>query len=345
MKVQFCNVRRLNKPFEIELTQGYASVLEDGQYILGPQVLKFEKEWATYCIKSYAVGVGNAFDAIAFMLRAYGIGPGDEVIVPSNTYIATWMAVSAVGARPIPVEPNPRTHCIDPNRVGAAIRYKTKAILAVHLYGRPAPIAELRESGAMRDLPILVDAAQAHGIRGEDLGDCAAFSFYPTKNLGALGDGGAVVTNDFEISVKVAALRNYGSLQKNVHVCAGFNSRLDELQAAFLLAKLPYLDDMNARRREIAKCYGQTDGGVFHQCVLTHVDRDQMRAEFARAGIETMIHYPTPPHLQPAYDNRFEMGDFPIAERLAKQVISLPVSPELTNEQVDYVAERLQVFA
>ncbi len=344
MKVPFCNLAAVNAEVRPQLDAAYQRVMARGQYILGPEVEKFEEEWADYCGRSYCVGTGNCFDAMTMMLRAYGIGPGDEVIVPANTYIATWLAVSAVGATPVPVEPND-SHNISAGLVSLTALWRAKAVLLVHLYGRPANVAAWRVLVGP-DMPLLVDAAQAHGIKGDELGDCAAFSFYPTKNLGALGDGGAIVTNNEAIAAYIARLRNYGSSSKNRHDHLGCNSRLDELQAAFLRVKLPYLDEFNARRQRNATIYGGGFGSTWHQFVVRAKDRPVYRAELAQRGIETLIHYPTPPHLQPAYAHLgYRPGAFPIAERLAREVVSLPVGPEVTEAQANYVAETAMEYA
>lgn len=337
MRVPFCDLAKVNAELRPQLDDAYLRVMARGQYILGPEVEAFEQEWADYCQRDYCVGVGNALDGLTLMLRAYGIGPGDEVIVPANTYIATWLAVSAVGASPVPCDPDPVS--MNLHNIGHAITDRTKAVLAVHLYGRPADVGYLRGWTSVRKIPLLIDAAQAHGIKGADLGDCAAFSFYPTKNLGALGDGGAVVTNDQAIEDRVRLMRNYGSMEKNVHGSIGFNTRLDELQAAFLRAKLPYLDEFNARRRRNATvCCGEAHG-VVHQFVVRVPDRPSFRKELSEAGIETAVHYPTPPHMQGAYYHEgFGPGSFPVAELLAREVVSLPVGPELRSDQVALIS-------
>lgn len=337
--VPFCDLAAVNREVAPQLESAYRRVVSRGQFVLGAEVDAFEIEWAAYCQKRYAVGVGNGMDAIALMLRACGIGPGDEVIVPAHTCVATWMGVSASGATPVPVDADVVTFLIDPDLVAAAITSRTLAILAVHLYGRPCDMTALRSIATRHGLKLLVDAAQAHGMTGEALGDAAAFSFYPTKNLGALGDGGAVVTDDTGIASQVALLRNYGSIIKNRNEVVGANSRLDELQAAFLRAKLPYLDRFNARRLANASAAGLSSRGVHHLAVATVANRDHFRQKLAERGIETMVHYPTPPHLQPAYKHLGYPATFlPVAELLAREVVSLPIGPELTREQVDHVA-------
>lgn len=345
MQIDFCNLRERNAQVGGLLQSAFTRVLRSGNLILGGEVDAFESEWAAYCEKRACVGVGNGFDALVLMLRAFGVGVGHEVIVPSNTYIATWLAVSAVGARPVPVEPDERTHCINPDRIAENIGPNTAAILAVHLYGNRCDMAALRTVAESFGIPLLVDAAQAHGMTGFDLGDAAAFSFYPTKNLGCLGDGGAVVLDDYDRAEAIRVFRNYGSRRKNVHEVEGCNSRLDELQAAFLRAKLPSLDDGNRRRREICQAYG-IDTHVGHLAVIRAIDRAGLRMRFAAHDIETLIHYPTPPHLQPAYRHLgYVGGSFPIAEKLSREVLSLPCGPEMTDEQVQYVVDVLRACA
>lgn len=344
LSVRFCSPNVLNGGTEEQygLHAAYQRVMCSRNLILGPEVEAFEREWAAYCGKRYAVGVGNGFDALVLMLRAFGIGPGRNVLVPSNTYIATWLAVSAVGANIIAIEPDEATHCIDPNRVAEAGSHLVGgAILAVHLYGNRCDMASLRKIATEYGVPLLVDAAQAHGLKGEDLGDAAAFSFYPTKNLGALGDAGAVVLNDEKRAQTIRSLRNYGSTSKNVHTRIGVNSRLDELQAAFLRAKLPLLDGYLVRRAHNAERYGAFVNGVHHHAVIRSEVRGALRERLAARGIETLVHYPLPPHRQPAYEH-LNSCSFPIAEKLAREVLSLPCGPELTAAQVESVAIALE---
>jgi len=344
VKVPFCNLVALNAMVKPELAEAYARVMTRGRYILDVEVEAFEGEWAAYCHKTHAVGVGNGLDALALMLRAYGIGRGDEVIVPANTYVATWLAVSATGAVPVPCDPHPDT--MNLHNIASALTDKTRAILAVHLYGRPCDMKYLRGWAEELEIPLLVDACQGHGIKGSDLGDAAAFSFYPTKNLGCLGDGGAVVTNDDAVARYVRMARNYGSLHKNVHDFIGYNSRLDELQAAFLRAKLPLLDRFNRLRRDHAMDLGGDGEGVNHHRVIRSKHRVQFQRSLHYAGIETLIHYPTPPHLQHAYAHLgYKAGAFPVTEQLAREVVSLPIGPELSLEQVRYVHDHVWVTA
>jgi len=334
-------------------------VLESGWYILGKEVEQFEQRFAAYCEARHGIGVANGLDAIMLALRAYGIQAGDEVIVPSNTFIATWLAVSQCGATPVPVEPVEATYNIDPALVEAAITPKTRAIVAVHLYGQPADMDPLRALADKHGLKLIEDAAQAHGARYKgrrtgSLGDAAAFSFYPGKNLGALGDGGGVVTDDDALDAIVRTYRNYGSQKKYHNLVQGFNSRLDELQAAFLSVKLAALDADNAARRAVAAQYGRLLAGipgldlphvpewaepVWHLYVVRHARRDALAAKLAESGIGTIVHYPVAPHLQQAYaELGYKEGDFPIAEAIHREVLSLPMGPGMTPEQVEQVA-------
>jgi len=358
MKAQYDELRE-------ELDQAYQRVMDSGWYILSDEVRAFEQEFADYLGVKHCVGVGNGLEALQLIFMAYGIGAGDEVIVPSNTYIASWLSVSYVGATPIPVEPNLSTHNIDPSRIAQAITKRTKAIMPVHLYGQPTEMTEIWKLAEQHGLRIVEDSAQAHGVKYIDkmagnLGSAAAFSFYPTKNLGAFGDAGAVTTNDDEIADKIRVLRNYGSRKKYYNEVKGHNSRLDPLQAAFLRVKLKYLDEWNARRTSLAKYYiehlnglpglglpitaSQTEHG-WHIFVVTHDDRDRLKSHLDEHGVDTLIHYPVPPHLSEAYaDIGYKAGDFPLSEKLANRVLSLPIGPHVTREQADYVVEQIREF-
>lgn len=347
--IPFLDLGATYRELKPQIDAAVARVLEGGWYILGPEVEAFEAEWAAYCGAGFAVGLANGLDALTLALRALGIGPGDEVIVPSNTYIATWLAVSGVGAKPVPVEPDPLTHNIDPNLIEAAITPRTRAVMPVHLYGQPADLPPILEIAKRHGLRVIEDAAQAHGAayRGRRLGghgDIVCWSFYPGKNLGAFGDAGAITTNDADLAARVAMLRNYGSREKYVNELPGVNSRLDPLQAAVLRVKLKVLDDWTERRRAIASAYleGLKDSGlilphvpewaapVWHLFVVRTDAREQLQAQLAKAGIGTLIHYPIPPHMQSAYaDLGFEAKAFPIARRLAQEVLSLPMGPHL----------------
>ena len=314
--------------------------------------------------RTIAWGVGNGLDAIELALRALGVRPGDEVIVPSNTYIATWLAVTRVGATVVPVEPVIETYNIDPSRVEEAITPRTRAIIAVHLYGQPAEMEPLRQIASARDVWLVEDAAQAHGAtyRGTPVGsqgDAAAWSFYPSKNLGALGDGGAVTTNDAAMADRIRLLRNYGSRAKYKNEIIGSNSRLDEVQAAVLRVKLPLLLEWNARRRRVAQSYhsGLAEvpvrlptsrvGGdhVWHLFVIRSEERDQLQQHLASFGVQTLVHYPVPPHLQDAYRYLgLRDGAFPIAEMIHRECLSLPMSPHLSDDQVDMVVDAIRSF-
>jgi dTDP-4-amino-4,6-dideoxygalactose transaminase len=358
MKVPFLNLTaaaaEIAPAIEAALIEGARS----GQYVMGPTLECFEAEFAAFTGAGHCLGVANGLDALRLGLEAMGVGPGDEVIVPANTYIATWLAVSQCGAVPVPVDPIEATHNIDPEGVANAITGRTKAILAVHLYGQPADMDGLRKVAGKHGLPILEDAAQAHGAfyKSDRIGasGTATFSFYPSKNLGALGDGGALVTNDPEIARQVGLLRNYGSSVKYLHDLKGLNSRLDPLQAAVLSVKLKVLDEWNNRRRAIARRYSDAFAKagitppfvpdwatpVWHLYVLRHSDRDPFQQRLHDAGVATVIHYPVPPHLQKAYaDMGHGPGSFALSEQLAREVISLPMCPAQSDEQTEYVIE------
>ena len=343
-----------------ELDEAIARVVSSGWFIGGGEVDQFEADYAQYCGATYAVGVANGLDALHLALRAMDVGPGDEVIVPSNTYIATWLAVSQCGATPVPVEPDGRTYNIDPALIEAAITPRTKAILPVHLYGQPADLDPILAIARKHGLRVLEDGAQAHGARykGQRLGahgDAVAWSFYPGKNLGAMGDGGAVTTNDAQLADRLRMLRNYGSRVKYVNEVQGYNSRLDPLQAAILRVKLKRLDEWNARRSALASLYqqGLADCGlklpyrpewaepVWHLYVVQHEQRDALQQSLADGGVGSLIHYPIPPHRQQAYAQAdWGRGAFPLAERMADRVLSLPIGPHL---QVEQVAEVISV--
>ncbi|HUQ28736.1 MAG TPA: DegT/DnrJ/EryC1/StrS family aminotransferase [Usitatibacter sp.] len=365
MKVPFLSLTAIHREIASELDAAYRRVMDSGWYILGEEVEAFEEKFARFCGARHCVGVGNGLDALSLTLRAWGIGEGDEVIVPSNTYIATWLAASHVGARPVPVEPDPATYNIDPDRIESAITPRTRAILPVHLYGQAADMEPIREIGARRGVRILEDAAQAAGARHAGrrsgvLGDAAGFSFYPTKNLGAFGDAGAVVTDDAELAQRVRTLGNYGSRAKYVNDVKGFNSRLDPLQAALLGPRLDVLDEWNQRRARIAKRYlaglagtplvlpATCDGNehTWHVFVVRSKRRDALQAALAQRGVGTMIHYPTPPHLQQAYaDLGFGRGSFPISEAIHDEVLSLPMGPHMSDAEADYVIEQVRAAA
>lgn len=340
-----------------EIDTAVSRVLDSGWYILGPEVETFEVEWAEYCGAEHAVGVANGLDALTLALRALEIGPGDEVIVPSHTYIATWLAVSAVGAVPIPVEPNYATYNIDIDSIQAAVSDRTRAILPVHLYGQPVDLDPILEFARRSHLYVIEDAAQAHGARYKSKrigahGDIVCWSFYPGKNLGALGDGGAITTNNSRIAERIISLRNYGSIHKYENTEIGVNSRLDPIQAAILRVKLSFLDEWNDRRKLIAQRYdeGLTKTSlilpfvpewadpVWHLYVVRSDHRKKFCSNMAKAEIGTLIHYPTPPHMQSAYrDLSYSPDDFPAAKRLSREVLSLPIGPQLEMSSVEQV--------
>jgi dTDP-4-amino-4,6-dideoxygalactose transaminase len=355
LKVPFLDLKAPYFEIKEELDAAYHHVMESGWYILGKEVEAFETEFAAYCETKHCIGVGNGLDALHLIVRAYDIGPGDEVIVPSNTYIATWLAVTHAGATPVPVEPDERTYNIDPTKIEQAITPKTKAILVVHLYGQTADMDPINRIASRHNLKVIEDCAQAHGARYKghragSLGDAAGFSFYPGKNLGALGDGGAITTNDNQLSERIKVLRNYGSQIKYHNEVVGFNSRLDELQAALLRVKLTRLDEWNSLRAITAKSYVQhlasiTDltipyvpkwaDPVWHLFVVRHWRRKKLQVALTEDGIGTMIHYPIPPHLQPAYSFLgYNKGDFQISEAIHDSVISLPMWPGITEDNV-----------
>lgn len=357
--VQFLNLRAAYMELQPDIDAAISRVLTSGSYILGPEVEAFEEEFADYTNAAHAIGVANGLDALRLALIALDVGPGDEVLVPSNTFIATWLAVSQCGATPIGVEPMTSTYNIDPSKIEASITPRTKAIVPVHLYGQPADLDSILPIARRHGLSVVEDAAQAHGARykGQRIGahsDAVIWSFYPGKNLGAIGDGGAVTTNDSDVADRIRVLRNYGARQKYVNETQGFNSRLDPLQAAVLRVKLRHLDEWNARRSQIANKYLRALGGktaglpvvsdwadpVWHLFVVRHGQRDTLRRYLDEAGVTTLIHYPIPPHNQNAYTRPGQPSpSHPIAEELARQVLSLPMGPHMHGTDVDRVIE------
>ena len=355
--IPFLDFSAMHTELRPRLDAAYARVVDSNWLILGREVEAFEQEFAAYCGARHCIGVANGLDALFITLKAMGIGQGDEVIVPSNTYIATWLAVSYAGATPVPVEPDPHTYNLDPARIEVAITPATKAIMPVHLYGQPADMDPINAVARRHGLQVIEDAAQAHGARYKgrrtgSLGDAAGFSFYPGKNLGALGDGGAVVTSDDALADKLRVLRNYGSRVKYHNEVKGFNSRLDELQAAFLREKLAVLDEWSERRRKVAAHYlsGLAGSGlklpfvpdwadpVWHLFVIRSPHRDKLQKELSERAVSTMIHYPIPPHLQPAYaELNLGEGSLPVAEAIHREVLSLPMWPQITHNQVNEV--------
>jgi len=363
--IPFLDLKSPYHELQSELDNAYQRVMESGWYIMGKELRAFEQEFAQYCGASACIGVGNGLEALHLILRAYGIGEGDEVIVPSNTYIATWLAVSYAGARPVPVEPLEQTYNLDPEKVESAITSRTRAILPVHLYGLLADVDPLLRLAEKYNLKVIEDSAQAQGAlyKGRmsgNLGHASGFSFYPGKNLGALGDAGAVVTNDDKLAEKIRTLRNYGSKVKYYNEVKGYNSRLDEMQAAFLRVKLQHLDEWNARRSKIAAIYLNSLAGlpdlilpsvldatqpIWHIFPVRHPRRDELQKTLKDRGIDTLIHYPVPPHLSGAYSEiRIPEGSFPIAEKIAKTELSLPIGPHLSLEDAEYVAETIRGF-
>ena len=359
--IKFLDLKRINERFRGELDAATKRVLDSGWYLLGKEGEAFEAEFAAYCGVKYALGCANGLDALKLIVRAMNIGPGDEVIAPANTYIASLIAISANGATPVLVEPDPATYLIDPAKIEEKITSRTKAIMVVHLYGRVCEMDAVNEVANRHGLKVIEDCAQAHGAafapsqtndfkRAGNLGDAAGFSFYPGKNLGCLGDGGAVTTNDGELAKKIRALRNYGSDVKYHFPYRGTNSRLDEVQAAWLRVKLPHLDADNARRAEIAARYCReisnpaivlpraVDGNrqlsnVWHVFPVRVERRDEFQAHLAEKGVQTVIHYPIPPHRQPAYTEWHGLS-LPITERIHETIISLPISPVMSEDEV-----------
>jgi dTDP-4-amino-4,6-dideoxygalactose transaminase len=358
--IEFLNLKRVNEPHEPEIVEAIQRVIDTGWYILGQETESFEKEFAEYCGVAHCVSVANGLDALHLILRAYGIGGGDEVIVPSNTFIATWLAVSQAGAKPVPVEPDVRTYNLDPALIESAITPRTRAIMPVHLYGQPADMDAINHIARKHGLRVIEDAAQAHGARYKgrrtgSLGDAAGFSFYPGKNLGALGDGGAITTDDGTLATTLRKLRNYGSSVKYQHEIIGVNSRLDEIQAAVLRVKLRYLDSENAARRVLAAKYlhalegadvvtpeilGDTEP-VWHLFVVRTEERAALQTHLGRQQIGTMVHYPTACHLQKAYAGS-SWPKLPVAEKLQSQVLSLPMAPYMVSADMNLVANAIK---
>lgn len=364
MRVNFLDLISAYQELKCQIDTSVSRVLSSGSYILGQEVDSFECNFAKYTDSTYAIGVANGLDALHLGLKALDIGIGDEVIVPSNTFIATWLAVSQCGAIPVPVEPNLSTSNIDVAQIEAAITPRTRAIIAVHLYGQPADLTPIFKIAKKYKLRVIEDAAQAHGARykGKRIGshsDLVTWSFYPGKNLGAMGDGGAITTNNSKLKDNLCLLRNYGSRIKYVHEKIGFNSRLDPMQAAILNVKLNYLDEWNNRRRDIANYYlkyitnskitlpfvPDFADPVWHLFVIRHEDRDKLQRTLLREGIQTLIHYPKPPYLQKAYRSNYSSSSFPVTESLSSTVLSLPIGPHLTMQDARTVSEFLNFLA
>lgn len=364
-RIPFLDLKPSYKELQDEIDAAYKKVMLSGWFVLGKEVEEFENEWANYCGVRYCVGVGNGLEALRLLLHAYGVGPGDEVIVPSNTYIATWLAVSYCGAVPIPVEPNEVSCNIDPAKIEASITTRTRAIMPVHLYGQCADMDPIMMVAEKYHLAVIEDSAQAHGAlykgrKSGSLGHAAGFSFYPGKNLGALGDAGAITTNDPAIADKIKVLRNYGSKIKYYNIYKGYNSRLDELQAAILRVKLARLEAWNTHRRTIANFYNTNlnkginqllpeeiswNSHTWHIYSLRVTSRDKLKTYLAENGIETLIHYPIPPHLSHAYaELGYKIGDYPIAEKIANSEISLPISPHMNLEDIGYIVNLINCY-
>jgi dTDP-4-amino-4,6-dideoxygalactose transaminase len=363
--IPFLSFTKMNADIKAEILINIDQFIDKGWYVLGEQVKQFEKEYAAYCTTQYCSGVANGLDAIIIALKSLNIGEGDEVIVPSNTYIATWLAVSFVGAKPIPVEPHLASYNINPDLIEAAITLQTKAIIPVHLYGQCCEMDAIMQIAKKHSLYVIEDNAQSqgatfHGKVTGSFGHINATSFYPGKNLGAFGDAGAISTNNEELWIKVNTIRNYGSQKKYYNDIRGMNSRLDELQAGLLSIKLKHLNHWNQQRNQIADQYvnelnnvgdiilpGIAPGAtsVFHLFVIRTQKRDALQQYLTENGVGTLIHYPVPPHLQKAYaDLNFKKGDFPLAEEIANTCLSLPMYPGLKKEEIYYIASTIQAF-
>jgi dTDP-4-amino-4,6-dideoxygalactose transaminase len=362
--IPFLDLKSPHIELHDEIKSAIERVVSSGWYILGPEVEQFEASYARYCETTHCVALANGLDALHLSLLALGVGPGDEVIVPSNTYIATWLAVSQVGATPVPVEPDERTHNIDPARIEQAITRRTKVLLPVHLYGQAADMDPILDIARRHGFKVLEDAAQAHGARYKDRaigghGDVVAWSFYPGKNLGALGDAGGITTNDAAIADRIRVLRNYGSREKYVNEIRGYNSRLDPLHAAVLDVKLKHLAEWNNRRARVAGQYLRGLEGLplvlpvtpewassaWHNFVVRVPQREALQRHLHAQGVGTLIHYPTPPHLQEAYAfMNLPRGSCLIAERMATEVLSLPMGPHISVSDVETVIHHVHTF-
>ena len=362
--IKFLDLHKINERFRAEMDMAAKRVLDSGWYLLGKEVERFERDFAFYCGVKHCIGCANGLDALKLIIKAYGFGPGDEIIVPANTYIASILAISGNGCTPVLVEPNRETCLIDEEQIESEITSRTKAIMVVHLYGRAMDMTKIWPLAKKYNLKVIEDSAQAHGAmfggrRAGNLGDASGFSFYPGKNLGCLGDGGAVTTNDDALAQKIRALRNYGSDVKYHFPYRGTNSRLDEVQAAWLGVKLPHLDADNARRRQIAAKYRQgivnpqirlpsvpisPEQCVWHVYTVFCEHRDRFQKYLTDCGIQTVIHYPVPPHRQPAYVEWNDLS-FPITEKIHDTVLSLPISPVMTEAEIDEVIAAVNMFS
>lgn len=364
-KIEFLDLKEINKKYENSFKEELINVLNNGWFILGENVSAFEKEYAVFSNSKYCIGVANGLDALTISLKTLGIGPGDEVIVPSNTYIASWLAVTHVGATPVPVEPNIMTYNIDPSLIENRITPSTKAIMAVNLYGQACELDKIKDICTRHSIFLIEDNAQAQGATCNNIltgsfGDISGTSFYPGKNLGAIGDAGAITTNDDSLVNLVNVYRNYGSKVKYYNECIGYNSRLDELQAAFLRVKLKDLSSQNDVRVSLSKIYidllnnngniilptiAKGSTSIYHIFMIRTKKRDKLQKYLHERNIQTMIHYPLPPHLQEAYKFlNFKKGDFPIAEEIAETCLSLPMGPHLTYDDIAYVADNINSF-
>jgi len=360
--IKFLDLHKINERFRGEINTRIKKVLDSGWYLQGEEDKTFEKHFAQYCGVKHCIGCANGLDALNLIIRAYGFGVGDEIIVPANTYIASILAISENGCTPVLVEPDLETRNINPDLIEEKITPKTKAIMVVHLYGQAVQMEKIWALAKKYNLKIIEDSAQAHGAyyqgkRVGALGDASGFSFYPGKNLGCMGDGGCVTTNDDELAAKVRAIANYGSDRKYHHIYKGVNSRLDEIQAAILDVKLTHLDKDNARRREISKYYRENiknskielpkvydeNAHVWHIFAVRTENRDALQQHLESNGIQTNIHYPTPPHKQGAYSEWANLS-FPVTEKIHRTILSIPMSPVLTDEEVQKVVEVLNAF-
>ncbi len=360
--IKFLDLHKINERFREEIDARIKDVLDSGWYLLGKQDKEFEKNFAQYCGVKHCIGCANGLDALNLVIKAYGFGAGDEIIVPANTYIASILAISENGCTPVLVEPDINTYNINPDLIEEKITNKTKAIMVVHLYGQAVQMDKIWALAKEYDLKIIEDSAQAHGALYQDkrvgsLGDASGFSFYPGKNLGCMGDGGCVTTNDDELAKKIRAIANYGSDYKYHHIYKGVNSRLDEIQAGILDVKLPYLDKDNERRREIAKYYRENiknpkiilpkaydeKAHVWHVFVVRTYDRNALQKHLEDNGIQTNIHYPTAPHKQECYGEYANLS-LPVTEKIHNEVMSLPISPVMTDEEIKKVVEVVNEF-
>lgn len=360
--IKFLDLASINNMYEKEIKERFKQIFDKGWYLQGEENNIFNEAFAAYCGTKYAVGVANGLDALNLIIKAYGFGPEDEIIVPANTYIASVLAISENGCNPVLVEPDLDTYNINPDLIERAITSKTKAIMVVHLYGQAVEMKSIWKLAEKYNLKIIEDSAQAHGAiykgrRVGNLGDASGFSFYPGKNLGCLGDGGAVTTNDEELYLKIKAIANYGSNKKYINLYKGVNSRLDELQAAVVNVKLPYLDEDNNKRRKIANCYisninnplivlpksVEKDMHVWHLFVIRTENRAKLQSYLQSNGIQTLIHYPIPIHKQEAYKEWNDLN-YPITEKIHNEVLSLPISPVMTQKEIEKVIEVVNAY-